>query len=158
MEKVVEEIGLKTGLARVVVKGVADKPGTAGRIFSLLGEAGFNLELIAQTGVGHNRADISFALSRVEAPRAVELLKERRRELGAKEVTWEPGLSMLTIYGRGLAATPGLAGRVFSCLAEKGINIELISASLTMLGLLIREERAQEARSLVGSLFGFMGV
>jgi aspartate kinase len=153
MEKIVEEIGLRPGLARVVIKGVVDEPGVASRVFSLLGEVGFNLEVIAQTGVGRKRADISFALSETEAPSAVELLNKRAKELGARDVSWESGLALVTVYGRGLATTPGLAGKVFSCLAERGINIELISASLTMLGLLIKQERAEEARTLIGSLF-----
>ena len=52
---------------------------------------------------------------------------------------------MITIYGSKLAATPGVAGKIFKVLSENGINIDMISASLTVLSLVVDENKIKSA-------------
>ncbi len=56
---------------------------------------------------------------------------------------------LFSIFGKELAHTPGIAGKIFSSLAQKGINIEMISASLTVLSCLVPKDRGHDAVNVI---------
>ena len=145
MDQIIEDIELRTDLTKVTMKSVPDKPGAASLIFSSLGEAGFNVEMIAQTGTVKGRCDISFAIKADEAEMVIEHLRQKLSEVSATGVLIDKNVAMLTIFGKELAQMPGFAGKVFSILAKKGINIEMISGGLTTLSCLIPKNLASEA-------------
>ena len=145
MEEVIEDIEVKIGMAKITVKSVPDKPGAAGAMFSLLGEKGFNIEHIAQSSTGKQKCDLSFAVNEKELPQIIAFLKENLSKIGARDITSEGELSTVTVYGRKLATSPGIAGKVFSLLAGKRINIEMISASLSTISCLVKSKMTEEA-------------
>ncbi len=144
MKKLVELIDVKPKLAKIVLKSLPDRPGIAAEVFSLLGNQGFNIELIAESGTGKGETDLSFAIAADEVERAVEFLKGQK-QVETKDIIIGKGMGMLTIYGERLGRTPGVAGRLFSALARKGINIEMIGTSLSSLSVLIHEGKLKEA-------------
>lgn len=135
-------------ITMVTAKSLENKPGIAAELFSHLGNAGFNIEMITQSGVSDKFADISFALAQDEAERAIEHIKSLTH-LDVKEFVSIKGMGILTVFGRGFANKPGLAGRVFSLLAREGVNIEMISTSLSSVSVLIREEFLMPSRNLL---------
>lgn len=145
MEEVIEDIEAKIGMAKITVKSVPDKPGVAGTLFSLLGEKGFNVEHIAQSSTGKQRCNLSLAVYERELFRIIAFLKENLSKIGARGITSEGGLATVTVYGRKLATSPGMAGKVFSLLAKRRINIEMISASLSTISCLVKSKVAEEA-------------
>ena len=149
MNEIIDDIELRTDLAKVTMKSVPDKPGAASLIFSSLGEAGFNVDMIAQTGTVKERCDISFTIKVDEAEMVIEHLRQKLPELSATGVLIDKNVAMLTIFGRELIHTPGIAGKVFTILAKKGINIEMISAGLTMLSCIVPKDKAEEAKDAI---------
>lgn len=149
MNNIIEDIELRTDLAKVTLKSVIDKPGMASLIFSSLGEAGFNVEMIAQTGTVKDRCDISFTIKTEESEMVIEHLRQKLPDLSATGVLVDKNVAMLTIFGRDLVRTPGIAGKVFAVLAQNGINIEMISASLTTLSCLVPKDRANDAMDAI---------
>jgi aspartate kinase len=145
MNNIIEDIELRADLAKVTLKSVVDKPGMASLIFSSLGEAGFNVDMIAQTGTVKDRCDISFTTKAEESPMVIEHLRQKLPDLSATSVLVDKNVAMLTIFGKELVRTPGIAGKIFSILAQNGINIEMISASLTTLSCLVPKDRASDA-------------
>lgn len=145
MDKIIEDIEVRTDLAKVTMKSVLDQPGTAARIFSNLGEAGFNVEMIAQTGTIKNRCDISFTIKAIEVDMVLQHLRNKLSEVSATGILVDKNVAMLTIYSKGFAGTPGIAGKIFSILGQNGINIDMISASLTTLSCLVPKDRANDA-------------
>jgi aspartate kinase len=110
-------------------------PGHAARVFAVFDRHGVPVDVIATSDVS-----ISVTVDR-NAP-----LGELVRELGDHaDVVVERGLAVVSIVGRRLRSTPGLAARVFTALVD--INVVLISqgASDTSLSFVIREDDAATA-------------
>lgn len=139
---ILSSIESKLQIAKVTLHGVSDRQGVAAQIFSSLGQQGFNVEAITTTQRGRKRADISFAVPEQDIPRLTRLLQSMKQRFGAKDASIDRNRALLVLYGaRGFAA-PGAAGRIFAKFSELGINIEMISASLSILTLVIPREKA----------------
>ncbi len=152
MEKLIQLIDTKPNLAKIILKSLPDRPGIAAEVFSVIGNAGFNIELIAESGSGRGETDLSFAIRDSEVEKVVEFLKNQR-ELEIKEIIIGRGMGMLTIYGEKLGKTPGVAGRLFKAFAKRGINIEMIGTSLSSLSVLIPQEMLKIAEEAVKEEF-----
>jgi aspartate kinase len=142
---VIESIEHNKNIAKVTLQGVADRYGVAAEIFSALGEHGLNVELISTSSMGRGRADISFAVLESDLDEVVKLLETIKSNFGARTIAVDKDRALITIYGTRLATTPGIAGRVFKILSENGINIDMISASLSVLSIVVGEDRVTNA-------------
>jgi len=154
MERIIDAIELRTDVVKVVLKSVPDSPGTVGSIFTALGEGGFNVELITQTGAAKDLCDVAFTVQAVEAERVLDYLRERLIQLGAKGVLIDKNLALIVLFGAKLSTTPALAGRVFSLLGRLGISVETINAGLMTLAFLVPKKRAEGAVKGLKELFG----
>jgi aspartate kinase len=152
MEKIIEEINAKTDLAKITITSMPNVPGAASELFSLLGEAGFNIETISQFSCAKNFCDISFTIREKETDEVVEYLrsnvifsdKELKSSIRASDILIDKNIALITILGKRIATTPGFAGKIFSTVAKLGVNIEAISASLMMITFLVPKHRADE--------------
>jgi aspartate kinase len=122
-----------------------DRYGVAAELFGALGEHGLNIELISTSSSGHGRADISFAVMQSDLEQVVGLLERIKGKFGAQQVAVDENSALLTIYGAKLATTPGVAGRIFKALSESGINIDMISASLSVISVVIAKDHVTTA-------------
>jgi len=145
MSTIVLDIKHNTHVAKVTLKAVPDKPGIAGLLFSTLGEHGFNIELIAQSSAGRKRVDISFVISEGDLDAVLKLLSAIKMKFAARQIVVDQDVALIAVYGRKLPQTPGIAGRVFSILADRRINIDAISASLTVISCVIRKDKVNQA-------------
>jgi aspartate kinase len=119
-----------TGEARVTLVGVPDEPGAAARIFRALAEAGVDVDMIDQnvpTSAG-GLAEISFTVPREHLRDARTALEPLGGEAYAELIAQEE-MGKVSIVGAGMRSHPGVAARVFEVLAERGVNIEMISTS-----------------------------
>jgi aspartate kinase len=137
MTSIFDRIEQNPKIAKVTLRSVIDRQGVAAEIFGALGEHGLNVELISTSSAGRGRADISFAVLEGDLSDVVKLLDTIKGNFGAQDVTVNKDLALITIYGSKLATTPGVAGKIFKVLSENGINIDMISASLTVLSLVV---------------------
>ncbi len=144
MEKIIEEINAKTNLAKITITSVPDTPGAASEMFSLLGEAGFNVETITQLSSKKNYCDISFTIKESEIEQVLEYLLDKHEGFKISDAIIEQNIALITIFGKKIATTPGIAGKIFSIVAEKGVNIENINASLMMISFLIPKDKCNE--------------
>lgn len=137
----IDSIEHNKNIAKVTLNGVTDRYGVAAEIFSALGEHGLNVELISTSSTGRGRADISFAVLDADLDEVVKLLETTKGNFGARNIAVDKNCALITIYGTKLATTPGIAGRIFKVLSENGINIDMISASLTVLSIVVSQDR-----------------
>lgn len=151
------DILTKLGMAKVTLHGVPDVPGVAGKVFGSLGEAGHNVELVISSGGEGNTQDISFAIHEDELSGVLESVKSIGRDVGAKDVTHNRDVALVSILGPGLARTPGVAGRMFRALSEVGVNIDLISTSITSVTCLISRGSVEKAEATLEETFGPVG-
>ena len=141
MTGIFDRIEQNPKIAKVTLRNVIDRQGVAAEIFSALGEHGLNVELISTSSAGRGRADISFAVLEGDLSDVVKLLDTIKGNFGAQDVAVNKDLALITIYGSKLATTPGVAGKIFKVLSENGINIDMISASLTVLSLVVDKSK-----------------
>jgi len=141
MTGIFDRIEQNPKIAKVTLRNVIDRQGVAAEIFGALGEHGLNVELISTSSAGRGRADISFAVLEGDLSDVVKLLDTIKGNFGAQDVAVNKDLALITIYGSKLATTPGIAGKIFKVLSENGINIDMISASLTVLSLVVDKSK-----------------
>jgi aspartate kinase len=139
--------------ARVTVLGVPDRPGAAITIFAKVTAKNVPMDMIAQNVAADGRTDISFSVPRDELPHTMRALEDAVRELGAEGHDCDDEVSKISIVGLGMATQPGVAERMFRALAEKGINIEMITTSEIKISVLVARDYALEALRTVHAEF-----
>jgi aspartate kinase len=155
----VERIRLVTGVAhdtnvaKITIRDLPDIPGIAHRIFSALAERHINVDMIVQTASREGKADISFTVTKTDAPIATEATQAVGREIGAGEVVAGEGVAKVSIVGAGMASNPGVAAALFGALAAAGINIQMISTSEIKISCIIPLEDVQKAVRAVHRAF-----
>ena len=139
--------------ARVTVLGVPDRPGAAITIFSKVAAKNIPMDMIAQNVAADGRADISFTVPRDELPHTIKAVEDAVKLLGAEGFDCDDEVSKISIVGLGMATQPGVAERMFRALAEKAINILMITTSEIKISVLVAREFAQEALRTVHEEF-----
>ena len=140
-------------VAKVTLVAVPDRPGVARAVFEPLAAAGINVDMIVQN-VGHAGAtDLSFTVPSTDLARAQKLLGPIVVALGARELTADSGVAKVSIVGAGIQNAPGYAARMFGCLADAGINIEMISTSEIRITCIIAEEDVTTAARALHAAF-----
>ena len=130
--------------ARVTLTGVPDKPGVAASIFGPLADAGINVDMIVQNVDEIGKVtDMTFTVGRSDADRAVAALEKAK--LGYKELNVDKKVAKVSVVGVGMRSHAGVALDMFKTLAEKGINILVISTSEIKISVLIGEEYTELA-------------
>jgi aspartate kinase len=133
--------------ARITLLGVPDRPGAAAAIFGVLAEANCNIDTIIQNEpLGEGRdAEVSFTIAHEDLRAAERALEPIREQLGIAEIDTDPEIGKVSIVGAGMRSHPGVAAKVFQTLAEKDINIEMISTSPIKISCVIRSADVPEA-------------
>ena len=154
MEKVVVRgVAVDKDQAKVVVSSIADKPGTAARVFRALAEANINVDMIVQNVGRGGLANLSFTVPLSEKDRAVAALAPALRETGG-EVAFDERIAKLSVVGVGMRTHSGVAATLFEALARAGVNLELISTSEIKISVVITKDRAEEAARAAHAAFG----
>ncbi len=151
-EVVVRAVTDDRDVQKVSILSVPDKPGIAARLFSALGDQGINVRLIvqAQSHEGHN--DITFIVS------GETLMEKSNLEAVVDQVggtSWivDDDVALLNIVGEGIQREPGVAGKIFTVLAEQQINLDLISSSNLVITCVVKEkDLARGAKALHDAL------
>lgn len=131
--------------AKIRVKGVQDHPGIAGKLFSPLSEAGIVIDMIVQNLSNDGTTDMTFTVPRGEYDKALEIANAASSEIGASEVEGDKSIAKISIVGLGMQDHAGVATRMFTVLADEGINIQLISTSEIKISVVIDEKYAELA-------------
>jgi len=141
--------------AKVTIQGLPDKPGTAAAIFGELSENHINVDMIVQSATGEGQgADITFSLGRGDLAKALELINAGRDRLGFQDLAATENVTKISVVGMAMRSQPGVAGTMFETLAERGINIEVISTSEIKISVLIASEYTELAVRSLHSAFG----
>ena len=142
------------GEAKVTVLDVPDRPGVAASLFRALADANINVDMIIQNVSEDNRTSISFTVMKEDAERAAEISRGVADRLGARGVTVDDNIAKVSLVGAGMKTHPGVAAQMFEALAEKGINIEMISTSTIKISCVIRADQVEEAVRAIHGKFG----
>lgn len=142
------------GLLNVRGVGMIGTPGIAGRIFQILGANGINIFMISQSV---SEANISMIISKGKLYRAASLIENALLGSGViSDVSVEEDVSVVAVVGAGMRGTPGVAAKVFTAVASKGINIRMIAQGSSELNIsfVVREGDGEEAVRAIHEEFG----
>jgi len=142
--------------AKITVVGVPDIPGKAAEIFTIVADAGANIDMIVQNTSVHQSGatDISFTLPKEVGQKAMEALSSRQAEAGFESLSLDEGIAKLSVVGAGMRTNAGVSAQLFQALSNAGINIEMISTSEIRISVVMREESLPEALRAVHTAFG----
>jgi aspartate kinase len=141
--------------AKVTVVGVPDQIGKAARVFSVVAEAGVNIDMIVQNAsVTDQSTAISFTLADADRPKAIEALRDVQAEIGFTDVTFDDAIGKVSIIGVGMRSHPGVTARFFTALAQAGVNIEMISTSEIRISVVVDENDVAAAVRAAHTAFG----
>lgn len=146
MEKtLIKGVAKDNNVASISIVELEDKPGIAFKIFNKLAQAKINVDIILQSIGRNNTKDITFTVSQDNRADAVTVIEGLKDSLAFKEVTFDEGVSKVSIVGAGMESNPGVAAKMFEALFDAGINIRMISTSEIKVSVLIDENKADEA-------------
>ena len=124
--------------AKVTLAGLPDKPGIAAEIFGMLADAHVNVDMIVQTAAtSGSQTDITFSLGALDLPKAEAMLNDARDRLGFESLQSDANVAKVSIVGTAMRSQPGIAKQMFEVLAQKGINLQVISTSEIKISVLI---------------------
>lgn len=154
-QEVVSGIAYSRDEAKITLRGVPDRPGVAAGIFGPLTDASINVDMIVQNvSEGGVATDLTFTVSKGDFDRALKVLDEGRARLGIRDVVSDPNVVKVSVIGVGMRSHAGVAQRMFKALAEKGINIQVISTSEIKVSVLIAEEYTELAVRSLHTAYG----
>ena len=151
---VVRGISIERNQAKVTITNVPDKPGTASRIFTALAEANMSIDVIVQNVSVSGTTDISFTMNGDELEKLGGLIDTVAKEINAGEVTKKKGVAKLSVVGIGMRSHSGVAAKLFECLGNGGVNIQMISTSEIKIAVIIDESKIESAAKLAHEAFG----
>jgi aspartate kinase len=154
MEEVsVRGIAHQKNVVKISILGVPDRPGAAAKIFTGIGKHDVNIALIVQAEHQGGRNDISFLVPADGFLRISRVLDELVSLVDGERAVVDENVATVSVVGEGVQREPGIAARMFSALAAKEINIDLISTSNLMITCVIPKDRAEDAVRVVHAEF-----
>lgn len=150
----VSGVAADKNVTRMSLIGLKNKPGIAFKVFDVLAKANINVDMILQSIGRGDTKDISFTIPRDSFDDALKALRENKERLGAEEISYNNSVSKVSIVGAGMMSNPGVAAKMFECLYNSNININMISTSEIRVTVLIDEKDTDKAMNAVHDAFG----
>ena len=132
--------------AKVTLTRVPDRPGVAAAIFGPLSDADVNVDMIVQNVSEDGKAtDLTFTVTKGDLNAAMKVLEAERTNLGYAALLEDPNVVKISVIGVGMRSHAGVAQKMFQVMAEKGINIQVISTSEIKISVLVAEDYTELA-------------
>jgi aspartate kinase len=154
-QEIVTGIAYTRDEAKVTLLQVPDRPGVAAAIFGPLTDAAINVDMIVQNVAPDGKStDMTFTVSKSDLARAVSVLEGARAQIDCGRIIADSNVVKLSVIGVGMRSHPGVAQRMFRALADKGINIQVISTSEIKVSVLIGEDYTELALRSLHTAYG----
>jgi aspartate kinase len=154
-KELVSGIAYSRDEAKITLVRVSDKPGVAAAIFGPLSDASVNVDMIVQNeSVGGRATDLTFTVTQADLERALKTLEKHSDDVGYEKLHSDANVVKISVVGVGMRSHAGVAQRMFATLAEKGINIQVISTSEIKVSVLIDEEYTELALRALHTAYG----
>lgn len=140
-QAVISGIAFNRDEAKIIVRGVPDKPGVAYQILGPIADANIEVDMIIQNQSVDGKTDFTFTVPRADYAKAMDVLNKGVKEhIQAGEIVGDTKVSKVSVVGVGMRSHVGIASQMFRTLSEEGINIQMISTSEIKISVLIDEK------------------
>tara|TARA_Y100000591_G_scaffold294966_1_gene283917 strand:+ start:403 stop:1614 length:1212 start_codon:yes stop_codon:yes gene_type:complete len=131
--------------AKITIIGVKDRPGVAALIFKPLSKNYINVDMVVQNiSLDGKETDLTFTIKSDDLKKTEKLIKQNKK-ISYKKLSFNKGVSKVSIIGVGMITTPGITYRMFQALASKKINILVISTSEIKISVLVSAKHVKRA-------------
>ncbi len=152
--KPVAGVAADTSQVRILLSNLPDIPGTAAKLFGSLAKNNISVDMIIQSLASNGKNSIAFTIDADDLDAAIKILKEDKDTVKAGEILLDKDIAKVSIVGAGMVDRPGIAADMFKALAEKDINIKMISTSEIKISCLVDKQKANEAIKALCKEFG----
>ena len=153
-KEIVSGIAYSRDEAKVTVRRVPDRPGIAASVFTALAEAHVNVDMIVQNVAADGTTDMTFTVARADLPRAEAAMLAAHEAISYAEITTDPNVSKISVVGVGMKSHAGVASTMFKTLADRSINIQVISTSEIKVSVLVAAEYTELAVRALHTAYG----
>ncbi len=154
-ETIISGITYTSNEAKITLFNVIDKPGQAAMIFGALADRGINVDMIVQTSTKDGEAtDITFTVLKSDLSSAKEIIEKLKTTIEFNNIAEDSKVSKVSVVGSGMMTKPGVAKTMFKTLADKNINIQVISTSEIKISVLISSDYTELAVRTLHNAFG----
>jgi aspartate kinase len=153
-KQIVSGIAYSRDDAKITLRRVPDRPGIAAAVFGALAEHNVNVDMIVQNISADGTTDMTFTVGKTDLPRAQATLAEAQAQIGFSEVLADPDVTKISVVGVGMRSHAGVANTMFRALADKAINIQVISTSEIKVSVLIAGEYTELAVRALHTAYG----
>jgi aspartate kinase len=140
--------------AKITLRRVPDRPGIAAAIFGALATRNVNVDMIVQNISADGTTDLTFTVGKADLPMARTALAEVKRQVNYAELLEDPDVAKISVVGVGMRSHAGVANAMFQALADKAINIQVISTSEIKVSVLIAAEYTELAVRALHAAYG----
>ena len=154
-QRIVSGIAYSPDEAKITLRRVKDRPGVAGGIFGSLADAAVNVDMIVQNVTEDGETtDLTFTVGRTDLDRAAKVLDGIKEDIGFTDMIADPTVAKVSVVGVGMRSQPGVAKTMFQTLADRGINIQVISTSEIKVSVLIASDYTELAVRALHTAYG----
>ncbi len=154
-KRIVSGVAYSRDEAKITLYGLPDHPGVSARIFGHLADANVNVDMIVQSHARvADEANMEFTVGKRDAARAVEIVRAAQADIGFQDVAVDEDVAKVSVIGVGMRSHAGVANTMFKALAEKGINIQVISTSEIKISVLIEAAYTELAVRALHAAYG----
>ncbi|MBW4021688.1 MAG: aspartate kinase [Proteobacteria bacterium] len=153
-KELVSGIAYSRDEAKLTVRRVPDRPGVAATVFGALSAENVNVDMIVQNISEDGMTDMTFTVGRSDLPRAQAALAEAKPQIGYAELLADTNVAKISVVGVGMRSHAGIASKMFRALADKGINIQVISTSEIKVSILIAADYTELAVRSLHTAYG----
>ncbi len=154
---VVTGVAFSRDEAKITVQDVEDRPGVAAAIFGPLAEANVNVDMIVQNISDDGRTDMTFTVHLDDFERARATIDGARESIGYAGLVADRDVAKVSVVGIGMRSHTGVAQRMFSALANDGVNIQVITTSEIKVSVLVQRKYMELAVQALHAAFGLAG-
>jgi aspartate kinase len=136
--RIVSGVAYSRDEAKISLLGLPRRHGVPAEVFGRLGAANLNVDMIVQSQARTGEAvNMEFTVGKREAASAAALMREAQAELGFEELRVNEDVAKVSVVGVGMRSHAGVAETMFRALAERGVDIQVISTSEIKISVLI---------------------
>jgi aspartate kinase len=157
-KEIVSGIAYAHDEAKITLRRVADRPGIAATIFGKLAEENINVDMIVQNTSADDMTDMTFTVSKADLPRTHAALMAIRDQVGWSDVLEDTNVAKISVVGVGMRSHAGVARTMFRALADRAINIQVISTSEIKISVLIANDYTELAVRALHTAYGLDAV
>ncbi|CAI3956740.1 Aspartate kinase (MetL1) (PDB:2CDQ) [Commensalibacter communis] len=140
--------------AKVVIKDIPDHPGIAASVFAPLACENVNVDMIVQSSGSNQKTDMTFTVPKTDLLNVQQILEREKEKIGFAEMLTDDDVVKISVIGIGMRSHTGVANTMFKTLAERSINVQVISTSEIKVSVLVAAEYVELAVRALHTAYG----